>query len=162
MTNYTITANTAFNSLEITFDGKPSEAVRTALKDLKFRWHSLKKGWYGYTTEETARKAIETAEGGSTTETPKATKEAASKAEKVNKYGVKVGSIGRWGMDRVDDNGEIIPEALQHDKNCIDLASKLGCPVFNCGCNEVESKSFMENCDIAINYLSKLIESTSE
>ena len=67
------------------------------------------------------------------------------------KYGVRVGSIGRWGMDRVDDNGEIIPEALQHDKNCIDLASKLGCPVFNCGCNEVETKRFMENCDIAIN-----------
>lgn len=85
-----------------------------------------------------------------------------AEADRINescaKYGVKVGSIGRWGMDRVDDNGEIIPEALHHDKNCIDLASRVGCPVFNCGCNYVESKSFMENCDLAVAYLADLIE----
>ena len=28
--NYTITKNPAFNSIEITFDGKPAEAVRDA------------------------------------------------------------------------------------------------------------------------------------
>ena len=33
---YNITRNEAFNSLEITFDGKPSEAVRDALKALRF------------------------------------------------------------------------------------------------------------------------------
>ncbi|MBR6634689.1 MAG: hypothetical protein IKL41_03575, partial [Clostridia bacterium] len=76
--------------------------------------------------------------------------EVLAQADRINesceKYGVKVGSIGRWGMIRFDENGSVIPEALQHDKNCIDLASKVGCPVFNCGCNYVESKSFMENC----------------
>lgn len=79
-------------------------------------------------------------------------------AESCRKYDVRVGSIGRWGMKRIDENGQIIPEALAHDKNCIDLASYLGCPVFNAGCNEVEGKSFMENCDIAVDYFSKLIE----
>lgn len=55
---YTITNNAQFNSLEITFDGKPSEAVRDALKALKFRWHSLKKCWYGYATEHEVIDAI--------------------------------------------------------------------------------------------------------
>lgn len=59
---YTITRNEAFNSLEISFDGKPSEAVRDALKALRFRWHGVKKLWYGYTDEETARAAIEGAD----------------------------------------------------------------------------------------------------
>jgi len=55
---YQITKNPQFNSLEITFDGKPSEAVRSALKQLRFRWHSIKKCWYGYTTENKAVEAI--------------------------------------------------------------------------------------------------------
>lgn len=74
------------------------------------------------------------------------------------KYGVAVGSIGRWGMRRIDDNGAIIPEALQHDKNLIDLASFVGCPVFNCGCNYTEGKTYYENCLIAIDYFGKLID----
>ena len=59
---YTITNNAQFNSIEIAFDGKPSEAVRNALKELRFRWHRVKKVWYGYTNAETAAKAIEDAE----------------------------------------------------------------------------------------------------
>ena len=58
---YTITRNEAFNSLEISFDGKPAEAVRDALKALRFRWHSKRRVWYGYTDEETARAAIDNA-----------------------------------------------------------------------------------------------------
>ena len=58
---YTISNNPQFKSLEISFNGKPSEAVRDALKALRFRWHSVKKVWYGYSTEEAARAAIETA-----------------------------------------------------------------------------------------------------
>ena len=73
-------------------------------------------------------------------------------------YGVKVGAIGRWGMTRVDENGGIIPEALQHDKNLIDLASFLGCPVFNVGCNYTEGKSFDENCAFAIRYFGALLD----
>lgn len=56
---YTITTNAEYNSVEISFDGKPAEAVRDALKSLKFRWHSQKKIWYGYADEEAARAAIE-------------------------------------------------------------------------------------------------------
>ena len=56
---YTMTRNPQFDSLEIAFDGKPSEAIREALKELKFRWHGVKKVWYGYADEETAKAAIE-------------------------------------------------------------------------------------------------------
>jgi len=56
---YEMMINPQFNSLEIKFDGKPSEEIRQALKDLKFRWHSVKKVWYGYTDEATAKAAID-------------------------------------------------------------------------------------------------------
>ena len=74
------------------------------------------------------------------------------------KYGVEVGAIGRWGMLRIDENGDIIPAALQHDKNLIELAGFLGCPVYNTGCNYIEGKSYYENCLFAINYFKTLID----
>ncbi len=97
MTNYTITTNPNFNSIEITFDGKPSEAIRTALKELRFRWHNVKKVWYGYKDEETVKTALDNAENG------KPTTEAKPK-EKVNKYGVKVGDLfsASWGYDQTN------------------------------------------------------------
>ena len=55
---YEIRDNGEFNSKEIYFDGKPSEAVRTALKALKFRWHGKKRCWYGYADENTLISAI--------------------------------------------------------------------------------------------------------
>ena len=44
---FTITDNAEYGTLEIKFDGKPSEAVRNVLKDNKFRWHKVKGVWYG-------------------------------------------------------------------------------------------------------------------
>lgn len=55
---YAINYNAKFNSYEVTFDGKPSEEVRAALKALKFRWHSVKRCWYGYGSEEQIAHAI--------------------------------------------------------------------------------------------------------
>lgn len=48
---YTINQNQQFGSIEISFDGKPSEGIRKALKSLKFRWHNVKKVWYGFAEE---------------------------------------------------------------------------------------------------------------
>lgn len=78
--------------------------------------------------------------------------------ERLEKHGLLCLSTGRWGMRRVDADGNIIPEALQHDKNVILGASMLGCPVFNCGCNYAENRTEDENCEIAINYFGQLIE----
>lgn len=74
------------------------------------------------------------------------------------KYNIFVGSMGRWGMTRIDENGEIIEKSLHDDKAVIKAASIIGCPVFQCGVNYVEGKSFYENCNIAINYLKTLID----
>lgn len=56
---YTITNNNQYNSIEIAFDGKPSEAVRDALKALRFRWHKVKKVWYGYADAEKIAAVLE-------------------------------------------------------------------------------------------------------
>lgn len=52
MTNYTITNNDYFKSVEISFTEKPSEQIRNILKALRFRWHYTKKVWYGYANEQ--------------------------------------------------------------------------------------------------------------
>ena len=43
--------NTEFNGIEITFDGKPDEGTRDALKSAGFRWHKVKKIWYAKNTD---------------------------------------------------------------------------------------------------------------
>lgn len=48
---YRITENKGYNSREVYFDGKPSEAVRAALKGLKMRWNPRKVCWYGFASE---------------------------------------------------------------------------------------------------------------
>ena len=67
---YALNYNDRFNSYEVRFDGKPSEAVRDALKALRFRWHSVNKCWYGYNTTEEGLAAAIT--GASTEEEPAA------------------------------------------------------------------------------------------
>lgn len=95
MTAYTITKNAEFNSIEISFEGKPSEAIRESLKALRFRWHGVKKVWYGYTTEETARAAIEGKAESKPENAPKS---------KANKFGVKIGDLFRasWGYEQTN------------------------------------------------------------
>lgn len=101
MTNYSIAVNPQFNSIEISFSEKPSEQIREALKALKFRWHSVKRVWYGYSTEEAVKAAIE---GKASTE--KAATAVKAAAEKKNKYGVKLGDLfySSWGYDQTNVN----------------------------------------------------------
>lgn len=103
MESYTIAKNAQFNSIEINFTGKPSEAIREALKALRFRWHGVRRIWYGYTTEEAARAAIENAEKKQTKTSTKTAKTEA-KAAKVNKYGVQVGDLFEcsWGYEQTN------------------------------------------------------------
>lgn len=81
---YTITTNADYNSTEVLFDGKPCEAVRQALKALGFRWHGVRRLWYGYADEATTKAAIEGGDVEQTAEqTASAKVEKASKAAKV-------------------------------------------------------------------------------
>ena len=56
---YTIKTNIEKNGLEITFAGKPSEEIRTALKSNGFRWHSVNHYWYGRADESTIRAILD-------------------------------------------------------------------------------------------------------
>lgn len=56
---YAINKNNSFNSLEITFAGKPDEQTRDALKANGYRWHGVRRLWYGYTDEQTIRAALD-------------------------------------------------------------------------------------------------------
>lgn len=90
---YTIRKNEQFNSLEITFEGKPSEAVRDALKALRFRWHGVKKFWYGFADESKVRAAIDGRDDGR-----------AVTNDTVNSHGVKVGDLFymSWGYEQTN------------------------------------------------------------
>lgn len=76
----------------------------------------------------------------------------------MDKYGVEVGSIGRWKVNRIDERGNIVPEELNLSYRLIDAANYLNCTNFVCGCNYQDNLSYYENCTAAINYFSKLIE----
>ena len=101
---YELTHNQEFNSIEIKFANKPDEATREALKGLRFRWHSVKKIWYGYADEETVRATLD----GKPAPARPAQKndKPAAPAEKKNKFGVKVGDIFRatWGYDQTNND----------------------------------------------------------
>ena len=43
---YNITKNEQYNSIELTFDGKPDEKIRDALKKAGYRWHGVRRIWY--------------------------------------------------------------------------------------------------------------------
>ena len=81
---YTIKTNPEFNSTEIIFDGKPSDAVRNVLKEMRFRWHGVKKVWYGYKDENTVKNAIDNAESGKPATTEKAEKKNNEEFNKTN------------------------------------------------------------------------------
>lgn len=65
---YTITANIAHHSNEVAFPGKPSAAVREALKALHFRWHSVRRVWCGYAAPDVIRATLDAADAGMTVE----------------------------------------------------------------------------------------------
>lgn len=77
---------------------------------------------------------------------------------RTEKYGVKIGSLGRWGTDKFDAEGKLIEEELNNTYLLIDCCEKLGCPVFNTGVNYVETLSLYENVSNAIEYLQKAVD----
>ena len=59
---YTIATNATFGSREVTFDGKPAETVRAALKALRMRWNPKRALWYGFAAEDEIKAAIQAAQ----------------------------------------------------------------------------------------------------
>ena len=61
---FSITTNTERGTLEIRFDSKPNEEVRSGLKERGFRWSSKNKLWYGNGDKLQISKGIENAMSG--------------------------------------------------------------------------------------------------
>lgn len=95
MMTYTITKNAKYNSLEISFPGKPSAEVREALKALRFRWNGKAGLWYGYATEEATRAAIEGKEAPESAEKPQKAAETPDPQDHIKIY--YHGPIGKRG-----------------------------------------------------------------
>lgn len=116
--NYTITTNAQYKSLEISFNGKPSEAVRDALKGLRFRWHGQKKVWYGFASEDVVRAAIEGQERTTgavkmdTTRHTKGAQRAAQKPQKTPQDHIRI----YWNGIKID-GGKLIHCGYSIDNN---------------------------------------------
>ena len=59
----------------------------------------------------------------------------------MKKYDVKLGAVGRWGRNRINNDGTICEKERQDEYALIDLCKKLDCPVYICGINYVEGLS---------------------
>ncbi len=73
------------------------------------------------------------------------------------KYGIKICSVGCWGVPRINDDNSFNEVWLQKEKMQIDFCAKVGCPVYNTGCNYLEGESFYQNCTNAIQYFKVLL-----
>lgn len=96
----TMSINNQFNGIELSFEGKPAEAIREAMKAAGFRWHNVKKLWYAKNTAE--RLALAEKLSGSNSETVSAPSvPAAPAAAVVSKFNIKVGDIinGSFGYN---------------------------------------------------------------
>lgn len=112
--NYTINKNEQYNSIEIAFDGIPSKETRDALKALKFRWHGVKKIWYGYAEE----KAVVDLLGGTLSEVKNAAAGAVDgvsipKYEEINPNTLYAG--WRGGKNRTWKSTEELKQLLKED-----------------------------------------------
>lgn len=97
---YTITRNEKYNSLEISFQSKPAAEVREALKACGFRWNGKAGIWYGYTTEEDARAAIEGKEAPEAAEKPQ---KATEKANGPSKEEIRAEYSKAWNSQKMVD-----------------------------------------------------------
>lgn len=92
----TMTINSQFNGIELTFASKPDETIREAMKAIGFRWHHQKKLWYAKNNAERLALAQKLSDAKTV---PAAVPVPAASAEVVSKYGIKAGDIltDTWG-----------------------------------------------------------------
>ena len=96
----TMAINQELNGIELTFEGKPAEEIREAMKAAGFRWHRMKKLWYAKNTAD--RMALAEKLSGSSAAPAQAP--AAKKSEPVSKFGIKAGDIltDSWGYEQTN------------------------------------------------------------
>ena len=76
----------------------------------------------------------------------------------MEKYGVTIGSIGRWKSDILTPDGTIDPNELRLAKELEELAGEFGCPNYVCGCNYAPAISKFSNYCAAIRFFEQVLE----
>jgi len=76
----------------------------------------------------------------------------------VDKHGVGVGSVGRWGSDRINPDGTINEEEYKITEALIDFCEYVGCKVFVMGCNAPEGRTLYDNIVSAVNLFRKVVD----
>lgn len=76
----------------------------------------------------------------------------------ISEYNISIASIGSFGADKLDTNGEVIEEEIKMGFELVDVAKAVDCPVVVVGCNYVDNISYLENVLSAIKYLGPIIE----
>ncbi|MEQ2578106.1 hypothetical protein [Hominiventricola aquisgranensis] len=96
----TMAINQELNGIELSFEGKPAEEIREAMKAAGFRWHRMKKLWYAKNTTERLALAEELSGGAAAP----AQAPVAKKSDPVSKFGIKVGDIleDSWGYEQTN------------------------------------------------------------
>ena len=56
---YQIKHSKTHDTIELIFDGKPSQKIRSVLKELRFRWHSQNNYWFGKADEGELRTLLD-------------------------------------------------------------------------------------------------------
>lgn len=68
------------------------------------------------------------------------------------------GSVGRWGANKINEDGSINEAELAVDRQLIDAANQLGCSVYVTNCNYIDGISLFDNYKAAISYFEMLLE----
>lgn len=80
----------------------------------------------------------------------------------MEKYSVGVGSIGRWDVKIQNPDGSIDPFELELARDLMNVAARLGCPNYVCGCNYVPERSKFSNYASAISFFESVLSSAPE
>ena len=164
--HFTITDNTEYGSLEITFDGKPSEAVRNVLKEHKFRWHKVKGVWYGKGERADIVKALQEAYKAETQEESKAPEGVGEYADDYDKLKNAISNVTRYEIGgflfRIYKNGDTWQGHLDQV-----IQAEGGYPVSDASGLHYKSEIFTKRQDavediIAVARNNKLLETKTE
>lgn len=92
-----IVKNNEHNGIELYFENKPAKEIIEALKEAKFRWHSIKKCWFAKDNENRLNLALKIKNGEKIENAPRV-------KTQENEYGIKVGDIFymSWGYEQTN------------------------------------------------------------
>lgn len=76
----------------------------------------------------------------------------------IDKTGVPLGAVGRWGSRVLDGSGRIIDEEFEQVRALIDLCAELGAPSYLVSVSYVKELTLFQNYKAAIDYLNRVVD----